>query len=1010
MNTSGLGENRRTNATKTGQGNDENKIRVNEINKIKRTELSNKQLRVATWNIKTLLRTGKMEETAREIENYNIDITAVQEIRWEGAGEITKDKYTFLYSGEKKRGHNGVGFYVKRNLVNNILEFRPVNGRIALLRLKIKESNISIVNIYAPTEGSEQNEKEQFYETLNKTCEKVPKKDEVILMGDANAQVGKEQYLQEVIGSGKGTIHDVTNDNGHRLCQLAEALNMTLLSTKFEHPRQHKATWRHPAGNIENQIDHILATKKIGLKVKDTRSYRGAQAETDHYLVIATIKDIELTKKYYSRTSRKKWETDALKNKETLKRYQEKYISNIQGQTDNTKDIEKQWKQLQNNIIKTAQQVLTKKTSKNTNKDWYDEECEDARKQKNMARMRWIDKREEQYRRDYERQRNIANITYKRKKNEWLSKKLEKIDQEGRETNIRQFYKEIKQQTTTPKSKPRGIKDKNGRIQNDPEIIGKIWQEYYENILYEDGKTITNENLEMTEEEEDEAKCPTEIEVKEQIKRLRNGKAPGEDGIEAELLKYGGEQMQKQIHQLIQTIWTQNKIPEEWNTGIITPIHKKGDKENCKNYRAITLLNITYKILANLINIKLKSYAENVLGDYQNGFRPGRSTINAIHTIDQMVQKTWEHNGELHIIFIDFRSAFDSINRQKMIEGLETLKVPRKLKILIEAILQNTKAKIRYLGTLTEEIKINKGVKQGDSISPTLFNMVLENVMRKAKLNNKNIITNEIQAVAYADDVTILAKTREQLINAVNKLETEAGKVGLEINQEKTKYMRIARQDERGIDHLRTQKHIFETVSSLNYLGVTIGHTSKERIRERLQKGYRTFGRNKKLLRSKNISKKNKIKIYKTLIRPVIAYAMETTVINKKEEDDLKIIERKIMRTILGPNTTEDGERRLKKNKEIEEELGGENIVRYIKAQRLNWAGHIMRRKPAEMVRRITQWIPLWSRGRGRPRNTWRNQIEEDVKILEIVDWKAKCRNRKEWRKLTNEARTNKKL
>lgn len=261
-----------------------------------------------------------MEEIARELDKYNSDITAIQETRWEGAGEIIKDRYTFMYSGEEKRGSNGVGFYIGKKLVNNIIEFKPVDGRIAVLRLKFNTNYISIVNIYAPTEVAEHIVKDNFYEKLSKICEDLPKNDEVIILGDANAQIGKEPYLCEVTGNRKGIIHNETNDNGHRLIQLAASLNMTLQTTKFEHPRKHKVTWRHPAGDIENQIDHIMATKDISRKMVDTRTYRGAQTETDHYLVMAKI---DLQRHYNTNKNHKKWDVEQLQKDEVRRKLEE---------------------------------------------------------------------------------------------------------------------------------------------------------------------------------------------------------------------------------------------------------------------------------------------------------------------------------------------------------------------------------------------------------------------------------------------------------------------------------------------------------------------------------------------------------------------------------------------------------------------------------------------------------------------------------------------------------------
>ncbi|KAI4459671.1 hypothetical protein MML48_6g00014287 [Holotrichia oblita] len=181
--------------------------------------------------------------------------------------------------------------------------------------------------------------------------------------------------------------------------------------------------------------------------------------------------------------------------------------------------------------------------------------------------------------------------------------------------------------------------------------------------------------------------------------------------------------------------------------------------------------------------------------------------------------------------------------------------------------------------------------------------------------------TIKISLQVKYNDVTIIAKSQKELIKAINRLEKEAGKYGLEINEKKTKYMKIRNEIEENMNHLRTQSYKFEKVTMLNYLGVSLGQTYKHRIKERIQKGYQALGRNKMLLKSKNISKANKIQIYKSLIRPVITYALETVVLNKREEEDLKIIERKILRIILGPDTTKERVKRTKKNKEIEQEL-----------------------------------------------------------------------------------------
>jgi len=96
------------------------------------------------------------------------------------------------------------------------------------------------------------------------------------------------------------------------------------------------------------------------------------------------------------------------------------------------------------------------------------------------------------------------------------------------------------------------------------------------------------------------------------------------------------------------------RIPPEWNLSIICPIYKKGDPVDLKNYKGISLLNTAYKILSYTLLNRLKPYANNIIGEYQSGFMSGRSTIDHIFTLKQVIDKYYEFNRPIHLIFIDF--------------------------------------------------------------------------------------------------------------------------------------------------------------------------------------------------------------------------------------------------------------------------------------------------------------------------------------------------------------------
>jgi hypothetical protein len=119
---------------------------------------------------------------------------------------------------------------------------------------------------------------------------------------------------------------------------------------------------------------------------------------------------------------------------------------------------------------------------------------------------------------------------------------------------------------------------------------------------------------------------PTQEEIDNTTKKLRNNRSPGEDNIISEMIKYSGPSMKNEIYKLITQTWNEEKIPDNWKIGIICLIHEKGDKTECSNYRRITLLNVMYKILTRLINKRIGEITENVLGEYQCGFRSNRST------------------------------------------------------------------------------------------------------------------------------------------------------------------------------------------------------------------------------------------------------------------------------------------------------------------------------------------------------------------------------------------------
>ena len=178
----------------------------------------------------------------------------------------------------------------------------------------------------------------------------------------------------------------------------------------------------------------------------------------------------------------------------------------------------------------------------------------------------------------------------------------------------------------------------------------------------------------------------------------------------------------------------------------------------------------------------------------------------------------------------------------------------------------------------------------------------------------------------------------------------------------------------------------------------------QEEIQHRIAAGNRAYFANIKLLKSKCISRFTKLKMYKTLIKPVVTYGAETWTMTVKDENILRSFERKIMRRIMGPVREGNGWR-ARTNAEVEQFLNDEDIVRHIKAQRIRWLGHVYRMGEDRLPGRLVGAEMAGKRRRGRPRRTCLRDVEEDLLTMGCGRWRRSVERRDEWRQIVREAR-----
>ena len=184
-------------------------------------------------------------------------------------------------------------------------------------------------------------------------------------------------------------------------------------------------------------------------------------------------------------------------------------------------------------------------------------------------------------------------------------------------------------------------------------------------------------------------------EVVQVIRKLKNNKATGMDGIGGELIKYGGQIMEEEMIKIFTKVWREERMPEEWEEGIYLPLHKRDDKLVCDNYRGLCLLNVGYKILSSLLCRRLLPYYMRIVGDYQAGFVPGKSTIDNIFALRLLNEKYREYGRTAWHVFVDYKQAYDSVHRPSLWAILRHFHVPGNLIRLIQSC--TTTAEVEFV-------------------------------------------------------------------------------------------------------------------------------------------------------------------------------------------------------------------------------------------------------------------------------------------------------------------------
>jgi hypothetical protein len=525
------------------------------------------------------------------------------------------------------------------------------------------------------------------------------------------------------------------------------------------------------------------------------------------------------------------------------------------------------------------------------------------------------------------------------------------------------MYNGIKKAMGPTKKVIAPLKSSAGDIIHDKGKQMERWVEYYSE-LYSRENNVTNNALNAIENLPCLTKLdekPTETELKLALEKLTTGKAPGKDGIPAEVIKCGGSVLFTHLYDLLCQCWDEGAVPQDMrDANIITLYKNKGDRSDCNNYRGISLLSIVGKVFARVILNRLQTLADRVYPESQCGFRAERSTIDMIFSIRQLQEKCREQHRPLFLAFIDLTKAFDLVSRDGLFKILTKIGCPPKLLSMVQSFHEDMKGTVQYDGSSSEPFNIHSGVKQGCVLAPTLFGIFFAVLLKYAfgtstegiylhtrsdgRLFNlarlkamSKVRKATIRDMLFADDAAIVTHTEAELQRLMDRFAKACDEFGLTISLKKTNVMA----QDADPPSIIINNYKLEVVSEFTYLGSTITNNLSldAELNKRIGKASTTLSRlSQRVWNNSKLTLNTKISVYRACVLSTLLYASETWTLYASQEKRLSAFHMRCLRRILGITWSD-----RVTNNEVLQQAKIPSMVTLLRQRRIRWLGHVHR-------------------------------------------------------------------
>jgi len=927
-------------------------------------------LRICTFNARSLCSNVQLSTLISEAKRIKYDIIGISETKRKEPLTATWSDGTGVYLGQRQEPWSGgVGFIVAPHFIPRVRDVRIINNRLAVLEFEVtSKSTGAVIQVYAPTLDASDQEHADFYDSLDDVI-KSTRSHYRFVVGDFNARIGKRLDSELYVGN---FSHEARNESGERLAELCERHRLFCWNSFFF--KNEKRRWTHisPDGNSVHELDYILGNRRCVTNVSVVPSFCTG---SDHRLLRANVHLNETLAKL-----------DRLQSRPPPKRLLDPAAASaLANGADFDHDIANTGIDSDYETL-IAKLKLISSAATTTAPTHNDLRITDATR-KLLERRRNADRTTADFRNLCREVREAVQKDHADFRKRRLLAAAEK------RRSIKRAARDLADFRTSIPS----LKTSQGeRVTSKLKIEGEM-KDFYSNLF-------ASSMAPPARTPSPPCQVPHFLpsEVRSAVEGMASNKAPGEDGIPAELIRACGHPLYAALADRYTEYLRADRVPAAWRTSRTVLLFKKGDREQLANYRPITLLPVLYKIYTRCILARIRRTLDEAQPVEQAGFRRTFSTTDHIFTVIRLLETHREYHRPLVLTFIDYEKAFDSVEPTAVWTALRNQGVEEEYICTLQNCYEGCTTKLVPFQRRVI-VPIQKGVRQGDPISPNLFAAVLEEVIKKCNWSGYgvNIDGKRLNHLRFADDIVLVTRTPAEASQMATELDRESRRVGLKMNIKKTKSMRNVFASPEDVTIGTTP---LEDVDNYIYLGrlVTVKNELRPEIARRRKAGWAAFGSIKDVI-DETRDVQLRAHLFDSTVLPALCYGAETWSLNKGLAEQLRVAHASLERRLVGLNLRQQRAQDLHRD-DIRRMSRVVDPLDYTSRRKHAWAGHVTRRQDGRWSNATLCWYPRGvTRPLGRPPTRWSDSLRDDYNDRNsrgrtIRHWSTKAQDRTLWR------------